>query len=267
MVVGYCMDDLNRQFEQILQQHDLLGTQFSPGTKRKAFLLHQNKTIIAAQMTALLQLTDIMSAAKAKKIVRSSRVELKRLLKRRAIAENSKVVHKCGKREIMWVCKRIAEDLEEWNKEEKYIVKGMRTSGMFAWRPDLEQQKLVRADEQEWAKEFPLGEGGKVEAEWMEERYSWLDKDGKPIKPDWTRQSTGKELEDMREVDYCERYVKEQDILVTAEEQDIFNEDDKLLQKHPKVRERKHREELKKCTQQGRGLPVEGKLGAGANIA
>ena len=114
VTVGYGQEDPNRQHKQILQQHDLLGTQFSPGTKRKAFLLGQVKTVIAAQMTALLQLTDIMSAAKAKKIVKTSRNEVKRLLRRKAIDEREKPSYKCGKRELLWICSKIGEEMESW---------------------------------------------------------------------------------------------------------------------------------------------------------
>ena len=67
----------------------------------------------------------------------------------------------------------------------------------------------------------------------------------------------------MREVDYCERWVKQNDVLATVDEQEIFDERAKLLQKHPKIRGKRHKEELKKCTQQGRGLQHE-RLGKAA---
>ena len=213
-------------------------------------MLGQVKTVIAAQMTALLQLTDIMSAAKAKKVVNKKRWQLKKLLRRRAIYERTRASYKCGKREILWICNEIAKEMEQWNEEEEYILKGLRQSGMLAYRPDYDSKQLVPA-EGDWCDRNPLGQGGKVEQSWIEERFAWLSASGAPVSADWTRQSNAKKLEECREVDYCLRYEEDNGIDVNCDEQALFDEHQALLQKHPKRREKFMRTELLKCTEQG----------------
>ena len=58
-----------------------------------------------------------------------------------------------------------------------YVVKACRQNGMFAYRPDFETKKLYSVDEaeEEWAKEYPLGEGGKIGENWLTDRHKWLD--------------------------------------------------------------------------------------------
>ena len=47
-------------------------------------------------------------------------------------------------------------------EEDEWIVRGLRQGGHLAWRPSLEQGRFVNPDEQEWAKKYPLGTGGKL---------------------------------------------------------------------------------------------------------
>lgn len=109
-------------------------------------------------------------------------------------------------------------------------------------------------DEQDWAKEWPLGAGGKIEEHWLENRKNWLDEDGVPEKPDWTVQSAAVAAQEERERTYCENYEKEHDILVCADEQDVFDELPDALSMHPKMREMRFRNELDRTTSQGGGL-------------
>ena len=125
-------------------------------------------------MTALLQLTDVMTAAKKKKILWRKKHELKKLLRRKSISENKRPVYKCGPREIMWMVNEIGKEMEKWNEEEEYILKGLRQTGMLAYRPDFEKGCLVPATG-DWCEKFPLGEGGKVEADWLQAREGSAD--------------------------------------------------------------------------------------------
>ena len=219
--------------------------------------------MIAAQMTARLQLTDIMPAAKMKKIMFCKRHQLKRLLRRKSIAERKKAIYKCGPREIMWIVNEIGKEMEKWNEEEEYILKGVRQAGMLAYRPDFEKKCLVRATG-DWCDKHPLGVGGKIEPDWIEQRYNFLDKDGKPIPPDWSKQSNAQKLEDQLEVDYCVRYEQGNELFVSVVEQEVFDENAKLLQKHPKIREKINKLELAKVTPQGSALALVQKDGEGS---
>ena len=117
----------------------------------------------------------------------------------------------------------------------------------------MKEQRLGDVDAQPWAKAFPLGAGGKVPPEWLVNRKGWLDEKGVPIKPDWSKQTSLISKGQERERTYAEDYEKEHDILVTAEEQAIFDEDLDLAA-HPKNREMKFRNQLLRVTKQGGGL-------------
>ena len=56
-----------------------------------------------------------------------------------------------------------------------------------------------------------------------------------------------------RERTYCAEYEKEHDVLVIADEQDLMEEREVLLQQHPKLKEKVYREQLQKVTKQGPG--------------
>jgi len=59
-------------------------------------------------------------------------------------------------------------------EEDEWIVRGLRQGGHLAWRPSLEQGRFVNPDEQEWAKKYPLGAGGKLGEDWLDERREWF---------------------------------------------------------------------------------------------
>ena len=67
---------------QVLQQHDLLGTQWRKAARESAFALNILRTVIAGQLTAKLQLTDVMSAKMSHDLARESVEALRRILKR-----------------------------------------------------------------------------------------------------------------------------------------------------------------------------------------
>ena len=88
----------------------------------------------------------------------------------------------------------------------------MRRNGFLSWRPDLEQGKFVRSDEQAWCQtpdgSMKFQEGShRLRDEWLNERYNFLDAEGKSVKEDWIRSNgTNKanklgEPEDAKEFD------------------------------------------------------------------
>lgn len=79
------------------------------------------------------------------------------------------------------------------NLEKDTVLAGMRRNGIFAWRPDKELGKLVKAETLSWCKKagtdtLQFKEGShRMRDCWFENRYNWLDADGRPKKEDWTR--------------------------------------------------------------------------------
>ena len=54
---------------------------------------------------------------------------------------------------------------------------------MLAWRPNPETGRLERADSQPWCKDLPEG-SHRYPAEWLKKRYSWVDEEMRPLKPE-----------------------------------------------------------------------------------
>ena len=50
---------------------------------------------------------------------------------------------------------------------------------LLSYRPDFEQQRLVKAIDEPWAKGFTEG-NHRIRKEWAAERYQWLDDQGVP---------------------------------------------------------------------------------------
>ena len=90
--------------------------------------------------------------------------------KRTASRKNS---YKVGHREILWIANEIGKEAHKKNEETQWILKAARQIGVLAWRPDLEQGQLVRADEQSWAQELTLGARGKSTAQLARREVRW----------------------------------------------------------------------------------------------
>ena len=70
------------------------------------------------------------------------------------------------------------------------LAAGVR-NGQLSYRPDFEKKCLVRTDEQQWCKDLRDNKGEpvklgsqRIKASWIEKRYEWLDKDGRPQPPE-----------------------------------------------------------------------------------
>ena len=237
----------------ILQQVDLVGTQWTKKTRENAFTLNIVRTPIAGGMTPHLQLTDIMSAKMSHEASDECVRGLRGILRRKAIEERVKPIFKYGKRETITCAAYIRKKLVKKQNETNWIVNGMRQAGHFCYRPSLSKKALVDCDEQDWAKEYPLGAGGKISESWIVNRKQWLDENGRAPAPDWERQVLAVDAMEERERTYCAEYEKEHDVLVIADEQDLMEENEVLLQQHPKLKEKVYREKLKKVTKQGVG--------------
>ena len=147
---------------------------------------------------------------------------MKTLLRKQADAAGVRPNYKVGHRHILWLCNEVGKSLGQKQKQDNWILSGLRGVGTLAWRPDLEQQKLVRCDEQQWAKDLPMGATGKMKSEWLEARYEWLDEAGKPVPPDYSEESMLRKNADNLHQIRCQRMKYEEDhMMVTATEHEI----------------------------------------------
>ena len=143
--------------------------------------------------------------------------------------------------------------MRKWLEEYDFIFNAARQGGHLAYLPDLQKKKLVpvEAASTYWPKEMvklpgkdeevpwtlpPLG-GKKLNKKWLWSRYEWRDENGKPLRPNWEEMDTAVD-EKMENMVLKQRQFENEEakILVTAEEQEIFDEHAEELQKHPSAR-------------------------------
>jgi hypothetical protein len=277
IIVGWCMEDLHKKYPYVLQQHDLLGAQATTEVKQLRHLWMQPECLIAGNMTDCLQLTDIMIANVVKGIARRHMPGIRKWMKAKAKASGEKMKYTVGSLEVLLIAEAIDKGLQSWMEEYDFIFAAARQGGHLAYLPDLEMEKLITVEEaalhwpptplsakvqamsqEEQVKhrrlEVPALGGGKIDASWLANRYEWLDSKGVPVKPNW------KEMDDV-EWETSGHTVKDGDVvvpliteeedengelMVTKEEQSIFDEHSALLQQHPTIRKKMYSEMLQK---------------------
>ena len=79
IIIKWCQEELKELLDEkpILQQHDLLGTQWTKATRENAWALDIFRTVVPAQMTPLLQLADVRDTLTMDEI---DKLEILRLL-------------------------------------------------------------------------------------------------------------------------------------------------------------------------------------------
>ena len=132
--------------EPCLQQHDLLGAQSTVEIKKLRAFLNVLNCIIAGDMTAALQLTDIMAAKKNKDIVREHELEIKEWLRRKALQHKRPIDYTIGHEELMMIANRIYDGLQEWLEKYDWVLAGARKGGHLAYLPYMPDPKGDQAD-------------------------------------------------------------------------------------------------------------------------
>ena len=278
IIVAWCMKDLHTKYPYVLQQHDLLGAQATTEVKKLRHLLNIPECLIAGNMTDCLQLTDIMIANVVKSIARQEMPGIRRWMKAKALAQGGGMKYTVGNLEILMIAEKIDDGLKSWLEDYDFIFSAARQGGHLAYVPDLVEKKLITVEEaakhwpatplsakaagksdKERAKlarvEVPHLGGAKIDAHWLQDRLKWFDTDGLPTEPDWTAMddSADPEVEgtDVKPADFVvplttEEHDEDGNVVITEEEQDIFNAHASELQSHPALRKQVYVEMLRK---------------------
>jgi hypothetical protein len=151
-------------------------------------------------MTACLQITDTDFAFRMKALAKSAMERLRLELRATAAKAGVKPKLKCGAYEILRLIKESADQLQEISRKENLVLAAARRNGFLAYRPDFVKKALVRVDDADWCKSLPAcAESHRLKAAWSEDRYKWLDADGRPVEPDLSECSLAKTLESHRD--------------------------------------------------------------------
>ena len=162
----------------------MVGHQLTAAVRQTKYLLNIMQSFIAAEMTAVLQVTDVAGAKMFKDHLREAKHIMRQLLARKADEEKVKAVYKCGCYEMMWMINYAHDKCQQNLERSDWVVAAMRSTGMFAWRPNIDKKVLEKADDQAWTSGYQLG-SGRIHADWLVDRYKWLDEEGVPIQPQW----------------------------------------------------------------------------------
>jgi len=270
IITGWCTKQLGAEKPHgVVQQHDLVGSQTTAGVKKIKMHMHILECIIAAEMTACSQVTDIMCAKKTKTIAHNAAPEIKKWLKRKAAHNSEEVKYAIGPVEMMMLANKIHEGLQAWLQESDWILAGCRQGGHLAYLPDLKAGRLRPVEDflEEWKENLHLekppviaalgGGGNKLDPEWLLERFEWLNADGRAPPAPWHTEEEGADERVKKQIVYAKQKLDEHSILICADEEELFQEDEAMRQLHPAYREAKNEADLKRL------FPAAGEAGSG----
>ena len=151
--------------------------------------LLNRKSSIGMRQTAKLQVTDIREAVIRKRAatpIMASRRRLHRIAaKRKGVAPNM-----CSRHlDLMHIAIAMQRACIKDNENEKGILKAFRMGGWLAYKPT---PSGLQAAVGEAYRKFPLG-SSRLSRKLIEQRFDWVDKEGRPQRPDWN------ELKEIRE--------------------------------------------------------------------
>jgi hypothetical protein len=243
-----------QDFSLSLWQRDCFSAAFTAEAEKAMFLSQSVPVIIAAKMTASLQLTDTDFPKCFKDACRQQMDVLREQHDKHSGMGGLREVFAPGPLEIMKTVSAAHNHMLEKNYEDEWVLRGLRRNYMLSYRPDLKAQRLVpvtQNSEQAWAEDMPEG-SDRLKTSWSEGRLQWVDGSGKPQALDWKLCAAGRDISDLLEWSYCNQSEKYD----AASSEDVFMEvqalaDDfaieletaALLQMHPELRQLAQRRE------------------------
>ncbi len=125
--------------------------------------------------------------------------DLRRELREKAPKQKVRPIYRCGPYEVLRVAFESCQCIKKQNEADNTLLKALRRNGFLAYRPDFEQGRLVKCDEQAWARELKQG-NHRMPAAWIKKRYDFLDERGVPLEATWEGCGAGvTRVEDMED--------------------------------------------------------------------
>ncbi len=218
----WIIEDLASRCTQAIHQRDLFGAAMTNNSLKAMQIAQMIPCWIAPKMTPVLQLTDTDIAFILKRFVDREKEEIARDFRAVArLAGERCVYNNLNHEDTLRLIQNACRDLEFDAKKTDVVLCGLRRNGMLAYRPDFKRNengtvdysegKFIKAHEQDWAKEKPMGSHRMLD-EWHEDRFEFLDAETRRPKPaDWTQISGATKEADLAELDYCSKEKKHQE--------------------------------------------------------
>ena len=177
-------------------QRDCFASVFSTTTTEAMHLANQISTLVAANCTSKLQITDSDFSKQSKSLVKGKLQQLRHDFQQKY------------QQDAAWKVGRYL------NLEDEWVLKAAIRNGILGYIPS--GGKLQKVTECSWAQAEGFQMGTKrIPSDWFKDRFSWLSPDGKPIEPDWSLSDSASEIADLQRWDY---YSKEDEQHDSADE-------------------------------------------------
>ena len=182
-------------FDKVISVRDMFAGGLSASCRRMSIVCSELLAFIAGKMTPVMQLTDVAVAFGFKKILEATKAEVRRM-KRGAVdmevafLEANPEETRCGAGDLMRILGKTWQRMREQDEVEEpdRLLKAARSCGWLSYRADPMRKVLLRCDQEDWMKgrEDELPEKThRHPSEWWQQRYTWLNEEGEPHKPDW----------------------------------------------------------------------------------
>ena len=169
-------------------QRDLLGCSMTQVNKLALKLAQILPAWILGGLTPVCQLTDTDIAFILKAFARQEKEKIVSEKKMAAKRAGEEMSLECKPYEIMRIANAAHDGVLKRNTDQQIVLKGLRRNGQLGYRPDLDQQKLVKVEMKEKTWSDGMKEGShRYPDQFLQDRYDWLDSTGRPIPVDWRR--------------------------------------------------------------------------------
>ena len=179
-----------------IHQRDMFLGCLTRSSKMAMWLIQQMDTWVAAKMTPNQQITDTDAVFPLKGNAKGAEDDIRREMKSIADSTGQRPNWTCGPYEILRISAEAIIRTKPDFDAGGILAAGVR-NGQLSLRPDFKQKRLVRTDEQDWCKNLRTKKGEpvklgshRIKSSWIEKRYEWLDKTGRPQPPQWTTKAT-----------------------------------------------------------------------------
>ena len=174
------LEDLAERYGRTLFQRDSLRTHMNKQAHEAMGAAWMLQSLNAGKMTPVLQLTDTDFAFLFKALCERAKRRVLEAQKATCKKEGKREEFRCTPYNVFYIIQEGLKELALKTKERNLVLAGLRRNGMLAYRPT--SKGLVKASEEAWAKDLPEI-SHRLKESWRIERYSWLDAEGVPCKP------------------------------------------------------------------------------------
>ncbi|CAE7473009.1 unnamed protein product [Symbiodinium sp. CCMP2592] len=200
IIFAWAQEELAALAPASVHVRDCFAAAWSVSGAESLFYSQSLQTVIGPKLTASLQLTDTDYARSFKSLARSAMDDLRHAGQTALLAAGEKEFWRASHLDMARAVVQAQTKMSERQAEKDWIVSGLRRNGLLAYRPDFSKQALVPLTDEDCCG-ASMG-SARTKPAWLQDRYSWRDSSGIPVKPDWSALHGAKVVADLVEWSY-----------------------------------------------------------------